>query len=582
MFYILDLTSLETIETPTNNNVIPSVSCVPKKVDVKDIVIGSTIRSRNGCIQCRKRKKKCDERYPRCGSCKHRNVECNWRDGTQFRILRKKYHKPNKKIEIKQDSEKEKVKEKEQENEKESQPEKESEPEEKSPTNESIDNWLVESITTPELLREDIHHDLIDPDITQLPINLDEFLIENFSLVHQPSVISPIILDNKQSNFLDAFINKVAKDLCIAPECSNYFLKTFYELSQFEESISYLIIAWGGLFIEGYTDDVKSYMNKSSSLIEKKYQGKKDLSKSDIYVLLNYYLIYIGVYVCSGDVSNWYVLFEKLVRIIQENGGLNHIVKIFNYSNDIKWLISDLQYHDIMSNITFSQGTKFPMIEYNELFTHDKILELDDYGLDPFQGCIQPIYLLLGDIITTSVELTSQQNKIDEDSRLEYYQLVIDKYEQLEKRLTECHPNLNQMQGIKEQGEIELHLTLFETYSLTCQLCMNYLIRKIPAKSVEMQSLLLTILKHIDVLIDTKLMTSLAFPLLICGITCSFECDRLKMIALFNKLSQDYKVASLTRMFKIVEQVWQRNLNGQIYVDWNEICKENNWHLSMC
>ncbi|EGW34787.1 uncharacterized protein SPAPADRAFT_145253 [Spathaspora passalidarum NRRL Y-27907] len=570
MFYILDLNNLETIESTTNDNVvIPPVS-LSKKVQAKDIVVGSTIRSRNGCLQCRKRKKKCDEKYPTCGSCKHRKVECHWRNGTQFRILKKEHKREagSKKIEAV----------------------------EKPDTNYCLDKLLeqCETVVTPFSL----HTSEIDPIITEIqsidniksPIdldniespNLDDFLIHNFNLIHQPS-LTPLILDNKGSNFLDAFIHKVAKDLCIGPESSNYFLKTFYQLSYTEDSISYLLCAWGGLFIDGYTDDVKSYMGKASELIEKQYNRQDNLSTYDIYVLLNYYLINIGVHICAGDVSNWYNLFKKVIKIIQDHGGLNHICKVFNYSNDIKWLISDIQYHDIMSSITFTQGTKFPMVEYNEIFTNEKILELDDYGLDPFQGCIQPIYLLLGDIITTSVEFNenSPSDSTDEDSRLAHYQLVINKYDELERRLAQCQPNINQMNGIPDE-ELELHLTLFETYSLTCQLCMNYQIRKIPPVSIEMQSLLLNTLKHIDILIDTKLMTSLAFPLLICGITCSSENDRLKMIQRFQKVSQDYKVANLKRMFNIVKQVWERNMDGKIYIDWNEIVQENNWHLSMC
>lgn len=33
-------------------------------------------RSRNGCLSCRRRKRKCDEESPECGPCKQRGISC--------------------------------------------------------------------------------------------------------------------------------------------------------------------------------------------------------------------------------------------------------------------------------------------------------------------------------------------------------------------------------------------------------------------------------------------------------------------------------------------------------------------------
>ncbi|VEU23330.1 DEKNAAC104582 [Brettanomyces naardenensis] len=43
------------------------------------IFVGATSRSRNGCFNCRRMKKKCDEVHPICGSCMKRKIECRWR-----------------------------------------------------------------------------------------------------------------------------------------------------------------------------------------------------------------------------------------------------------------------------------------------------------------------------------------------------------------------------------------------------------------------------------------------------------------------------------------------------------------------
>ncbi|KAI5957732.1 hypothetical protein KGF57_002998 [Candida theae] len=43
-------------------------------------IIGTRFRSKTGCLNCRKRKKKCDETSPVCLACQVRNQECIWPD----------------------------------------------------------------------------------------------------------------------------------------------------------------------------------------------------------------------------------------------------------------------------------------------------------------------------------------------------------------------------------------------------------------------------------------------------------------------------------------------------------------------
>ncbi|KAJ5737939.1 transcriptional regulator family: Fungal Specific TF, partial [Penicillium malachiteum] len=38
-------------------------------------------RSRTGCLQCRKRHNKCDEKRPICSFCSSRDLECQWPSG---------------------------------------------------------------------------------------------------------------------------------------------------------------------------------------------------------------------------------------------------------------------------------------------------------------------------------------------------------------------------------------------------------------------------------------------------------------------------------------------------------------------
>ncbi|CAD1811780.1 Fungal Zn(2)-Cys(6) binuclear cluster domain family protein [Candida parapsilosis] len=43
-------------------------------------IVGTRFRSKTGCLNCRRRKKKCDETSPVCQACQVRNQECVWPD----------------------------------------------------------------------------------------------------------------------------------------------------------------------------------------------------------------------------------------------------------------------------------------------------------------------------------------------------------------------------------------------------------------------------------------------------------------------------------------------------------------------
>ena len=48
-------------------------------------------RSRNGCLTCRSRKRKCDENKPICNECRRLRIKCIWMPRTQRRNKSKKH-----------------------------------------------------------------------------------------------------------------------------------------------------------------------------------------------------------------------------------------------------------------------------------------------------------------------------------------------------------------------------------------------------------------------------------------------------------------------------------------------------------
>lgn len=580
MFHVFDLASNETIATDDLqvHELQPTPSSDQQQIKLRTI-LKTLKRSRTGCLQCRARKKKCNEEHPVCGSCKRRKVNCSWRVTSRFKILEN-----GTKVNTNSTT-----------------PERVRESDCTAINHQSIDTNLLDQTSLGECDPESDN-----TDITNLNRNLSsispkylfepgyDFLDLSFLEYCTPSPINSHIfqpfkyLNIQGLYFLDGFIANVAKKFSIGHESSNYILKTFYQLSEEHEAVSYALAAWGGVFIEGgFTENVNHFLGEAILKMSQEYPNLNNIAKKDVYILLNYYLVYVGLQVCAGDVSQWHQIFHRTIDLVKKQGGLSSIIEMFDCSNEIKWLLSDIQYHDILSLNTFHKGTLLPMEEYNSVFKEAKILELGNYGLDPFQGCIQPIYLVLGEITSQAVELRHWQTQIeykgDMTLRLEFYHKADKCYRDMSCKISDCIPNMEQMKLIKDDRyELELHLTLFEIYLLTCQLCLNYLIKKLPANTLDMQLLLLNCLALIDILIGTKMKSALSFLLLVCGITCCSKSDRSNMLQRFETVSNDYKAGNVKLIKNIVEKVWERNQEGQFCIDWLTICQENNWNISFC
>ena len=321
-------------------------------------IVGPRFRSRGGCICCKQRKKKCDEQRPQCGPCSARGKVCEWaRPGRPKLASAAAAVAPH-------------------------------------------DSVLPPGVS-PDLLT------LVPP------------------IFASPTVTYTTFLDEAGLAYLQFFQSDVARLLSITCEGTNHLVKTFFSVAMYDEAVLNALAAWGGYFRQagfkgrvdgrggggggawsarGYRQfpDVSRYMARAHALIRPR---ARPLDKFDRYTLLCFYLIEMGLEICSGDVANWYRVFERMHATLTEGyGGLLQICNDFEYSNDIKWLASNVQFHDIMLSVTQLRGTLFAMGDYHTLFTKWRILDAGGYGLDPFQGIIQPVYLLLGEVMNVYVQ----------------------------------------------------------------------------------------------------------------------------------------------------------------------------------
>ena len=548
-----------------------------------NIILGSRYRSKTGCAGCRKRKKKCDEVHPTCGSCRHRGEPCEWGVVKPYKPVSPDSEEPTPKIvEI------------------------------SSKVAGNLEPKRTEILDAEIAKQTDVSRFVLTPksppfnltpsDLLQL-FSPSDFLDFEMPLLSSPSSTFSLYLDEAGLRLLNFYENKVAKILSVSPESSNYFLKTFFTAALSEESLMHALAAWGGVFLDGHDSSaVKFHLDKARQLIRTTYLNRPDLDTHGTYVAICYYLILMGIDICSGDVSNWYYLFNECTNLLKRRGGIVKFCRENQFSNDSKWLISNFQFHDVLSSATLKRGTSCDIEEYNRLFNN--CFDMGSYGVDPYQGCIQPIFLLLGTIMNTNVELKEERDKINHEmveaskkglnlDNLAHRQLTLRRIRQcheVEARYNKllldihyCTPNQSQISHIShDKSEVDLHLTLFELYRLTCQIYLLLYIKQTQPLSSEVQLHFMNSLAYIESLMSSKLVPSLPMLLLICGMCCCNEYDRAQVRSIFDKLLATYTVGNVGRIWEIIQEAWKRNPHGDVCIDWTDICDEFGWKLSVC
>lgn len=421
------------------------------------------------------------------------------------------------------------------------------------------------------------------PDITEKNVNF----YNNFPLLSYPQSNLSLNLNAESLRYLDYYTTKYSPIISISPENNNYFLKTFLKVAYYNEPVLYALVSWGCLFDNSY-DEAKSWMTKSQRLIK----DIKLRDSNDVYLLLCYYLIVVGWEVCAGDINNWYKMMLLALKLIKSQGGIEKIMKLYDNSIDIQWLISDFQFHDVLSSEALQRGTIFPVSEYR-LVLHENI----EYGVDPLQGCLRPLYLILGEIKNTTVDLKQENERINfeiskeprngfsdtkniRNLRIAHLKRCEEQFHYFEQRIHDCKPDPDLITLVlSDINEFELHMTLFELYSLTSLLYIGMYLQKLPPASQRQQSLLLQSLELIEILIGTKLHVSLTLLILICGIICCTDYDRLQMRNIFNLLLSRYDIGNLPKIIEVIEESWQKNPNGDSVIDWSELVNDKGWFL---
>lgn len=551
-------------------------------------------RSKSGCVFCRMRKKKCDEEKPTCGLCAARGIECVY---TAYPL-----RKVSKDTMLSIHEECGEV----------------------SPENSEKESQILElnAIGGAERAQE-VHLKLATALFDEYlflsstkctspsEIGLDG-LSQDYSLVSadsaklldekpfQPNIlIEPVnplrlVLDERGFQLVHFFHNEIIHRICISPRAvQNHFASTFTSVSYRDESVLRLLAAWGALFVDGPNSaSLKSRMAEASLALTKSYSNRV-LDDQDKFNLICFHLNAAGIGVCLGDTKDWIHHHRKCGELIRGFGSIKNFLAKMNYLNGAKWVISNLHYNDVMSSESLRNGPLLRAEEYGSPFKDENDYS---YGVDPLQGCMHPIFIVLCEILQSYSILSSVRKSLDADiqnyandptfdmtiinsRRAQHYAETEKHAKRLMQRITSCKPRKNQECFI-DPAELHFHHTLFEAFRNTCKLYVLMYIRDLPPRAPEVQEVLLQNFELLDILIECDLRAAVTKILLLCGLACYREIDRIELRNKFTRLQSYYKVFNVHNVRHIVEQVWLANPDGLLTVDWGETCEKMGWTVA--
>lgn len=421
--------------------------------------------------------------------------------------------------------------------------------------------------------------------------NADQAHKNAFSFVQQNLGSAFASLDADGIRYLRYYEEKYCEFISIGTAKLNHFLKTFLRTAARSEPVMFALTAWGGFWLHlrrSISDFSRpwEYMQKAAkAMCARMGEALQPGNKDELFELLSFYLIFIGIEVCTGDVRNWLGFSTQCYHLIKQQGGPIAVLKLFANSTHIRWLLLDFMFHETLSSTALLNGTYFSMQEYGQVLAAD-----DVYGIDPLMGLTVPVYLLLGEIANATVDMRRRwipvKDAVDREDqdidilRRGYHSHAQKVFDTLWKKLDECQPSAVHtaiLQG--KNDELRMHTALFDLYIVVGRIQVLMLILRVSPASVQQQALLIRGTELIDSLLATQAKVSLSLAMLMCGILCCTNYDRQAMTRRFRQHSRQYEIGNLQRIEETVLEVWEVNPAGDACIDWAAMVSDKGWSL---
>lgn len=580
-------------------------------------------RSKLGCINCKKRKKKCDEIKPICTGCLNRNIIC------EYKLINNEIHFNNKNMNNQNNFQKNNT-DSNHNNSTSSDHDNYSQYLEankikkisslRDVVGDTVMNILENNYSNLSSLFDNLNDKNDKINLDSIPLDIDDintkitsiddlFPIDsdflNIIFEDQPEFISiftksnnspssipksleiklPVALTKDELSYFEFYCRNVLPTLSILPQEFNYYSKIYIPIAFKEVPVLYTLVGWGcrmrknlNLNFQIENKEADKYVSEVNEIILK---NEIDLDREKFITNFVCYMLLVCMEISFGDTSKWSHYFTCCFNMINKMpGNFRYLLSACSVEGNL--LAENFAYFDVLASQSNENGTFYPMSDYHELFSQNNTTKIVH---DPLQGCIRPLILLIGEIVSMLVEFSSLQISLDltECDKFEIISNLMKKSDSLDRSIKFSKPDLSSLQYVNSSEELESHLTLFEVYQLSSQIYLKQVIRKLPPVVPEIQVLAYNLKEDLKILIKSEtLKHSLAFPMLLLGITSSSNDDRKEVHKMFKCLIQTCGyLSSYQKLLIVIQKLWDLNDNGSLYVDWFMITKQLGWRLNL-
>lgn len=429
----------------------------------------------------------------------------------------------------------------------------------------------------------------LDPDLVNMLVQNNPSLV---NLMEKPEVMDqipmgievklPVELTYDEMAYFEYYCKKILPDLSILPQEFNYYSRIYVPMAFKEKAVLYTLVGWGcrmrknrNLSYQVENKEADKYIQLVNSIID---ENNILLDRGKFITNFVCYMLLVCMEISYGDTLRWSHYFTCCFKMI------NRMPGDFKYlftqcSSEGAVLAENFAYFDVLASQSNENGTFYPIDDYRELFSSSSSMH------DPLQGCIRPLILLIGEIVSLLVEFSSMNVSLEmpECDKYDFLSKMMERSSDLDHRIKFARPDLTCLHFLKSRDEMEYHLTLFEAYQLSAQIYLREVIRKLPPVVPEMEVLAYNLREDMKFLVNCKrLQKILAFPMLLLGTSSTGKNDRAEVEQMFDKLIQSCGyLSSYQKLWIVVQKIWELNKSGALYVDWFKVTREFGWRLNL-
>ncbi|KAL1410777.1 hypothetical protein Q8F55_001719 [Vanrija albida] len=271
-----------------------------------------------------------------------------------------------------------------------------------------------------------------------------------------------------------------------------------------------------------------------------------------------------GVEIVRGDSKGW------VRRLPMARNLLEKALESIDFKSSPTWqsLAYNTAYHDILSVMAMTRGPKWPAV-------YDRILNHNNVEIDGYMGATRRIFYLLTEISTLAGKVAAVLDSPESDDKDRELTDLVAQHEAILARLRAVDIPL----GVFVQlpiGTDRSHLIVaIEAYRATAELYLRQTVLRAGSSDLQCRLIAKRLMHNLRLILGTPHESQMMFPLFLAGVSTSHDAGRTEIINIFTKFSERTGVRSVITIINLLLEVWKRDPDGTLFVDWRKMAEES-------